>query len=56
MRTIDNLLDKTQILNRYRKICGKKIIDELCAKAKKFADKHIVFITSTYQGGDVAER
>lgn len=55
MDSIDKLLSKTQILNRYRKICGNKIINKLCTRAKRLANKHMVFITSTYRGGGVAE-
>jgi len=43
------------LLNRYRKICGDKTIELLQSKANALAKKHIVFISSTYEGGGVAE-
>lgn len=42
-------------LDKYRKICGNKTIDLLQTKAKALANKHIVFVSSTYVGGGVAE-
>lgn len=42
-------------LKFYKKIVGEKIIKEIYTKAKKFQDKHIVCISSTHQGGGVAE-
>jgi len=42
-------------LNRYKEFCGQEIIDLLYAKAQRLAGKRIVFISSTYQGGGVAE-
>ena len=42
-------------LKDYRKIVGKEVIDEIYSKAEKFSNKHIVCISSTYQGGGVAE-
>lgn len=48
-------LNKTDLLNKYRKICGNAVINLICAKANALAKKHIVFISSTYEGGGVAE-
>ena len=45
----------TCILDKYKKFCGKEILDLIYARAHKLAGKHIVFISSTYQGGGVAE-
>ena len=42
-------------LNKYRKIVGKEKIEEIKEKASGIADKHILNINSTYQGGGVAE-
>lgn len=42
-------------LKDYRKIVGDEVIDKICNKAKKFSRKHIVCISSTHQGGGVAE-
>lgn len=42
-------------LKDYRKIVGDKVVNEIHKKAKKFSKKHIVCISSTYQGGGVAE-
>lgn len=55
MNDLDKCLNKRQILNNYKKFCGKKIINELCARAKKLNNKNILFISSTYHGGGVAE-
>jgi len=46
---------KSPLLNRYKKICGNKTIELLLSKAKALSKKHIVFISSTYEGGGVAE-
>jgi trehalose synthase len=43
------------VIDKYRKICGDEIVDHLFAKASKLRDKHILLISSTYQGGGVAE-
>ena len=42
-------------LNKYRVIVGDKIIDEIYLKAKRLQGKHLVAISSTNQGGGVAE-
>lgn len=42
-------------LDKYIKFCGKETCDLIYARAQKLAGKHIVFISSTYQGGGVAE-
>ena len=42
-------------LRDYRKIVGKEVINEIYSKAEKIKKKHIVCISSTYQGGGVAE-
>jgi trehalose synthase len=42
-------------LKDYRQIVGDEIIEEIYTKARRIADKHIVAISSTYQGGGVAE-
>lgn len=44
-----------QNLENYRKIVGDKVINKIYNKAKKFSQKHIVCISSTHQGGGVAE-
>ncbi len=44
-----------QNLENYRKIVGDKVINKIYNKAKKFSKKHIVCISSTHQGGGVAE-
>ncbi|RLI99893.1 MAG: glycosyl transferase family 1 [Candidatus Aenigmatarchaeota archaeon] len=46
---------KVRNLKDYRKIVGKAVMDEIYSKAEKFSDKHVVCISSTYQGGGVAE-
>lgn len=43
------------VLNRYKNFCKKEELDLICARACKLAGKHIVFVSSTYQGGGVAE-
>ena len=45
----------SSVLNKYKKFCDKETLSVIVARAKKLADKHIVFISSTYQGGGVAE-
>jgi len=42
-------------LEAYRKVVGDKVIDEIYHRAKKFRNKNIVCISSTHQGGGVAE-
>lgn len=42
-------------LSKYKRFCGKKTLDSIYARARKLFGKHIVFISSTYQGGGVAE-
>lgn len=42
-------------LNKYKKFCGQEVIDLIYAKARRISEKHIVFVSSTYQGGGVAE-
>ncbi len=42
-------------LKDYEKIVGRQVIKQIRAKAKKFSKKHIVSISSTHQGGGVAE-
>jgi trehalose synthase len=44
-----------EAVNRYRKVVGKETIDRMIEGANKFNKKHIVCISSTYQGGGVAE-
>jgi trehalose synthase len=48
-------MPRSKILEKYKRFCGKKTLDEIKTKAQKLAGKHIVFISSTYQGGGVAE-
>ncbi len=42
-------------LNNYSAIVGQKVINRIKKKAKKFRSKNIVAISSTHQGGGVAE-
>ena len=42
-------------LKEYRKIVGEEIIEKIHEKAKKLFKKHIVCVSSTHQGGGVAE-
>ncbi|MDP2946940.1 MAG: glycosyl transferase family 1, partial [Nanoarchaeota archaeon] len=42
-------------LEKYKKIVGTGVVEEINKKAKKFLNKRIVCISSTYQGGGVAE-
>jgi trehalose synthase len=44
-----------EAVNKYRKVVDKHTISQLIDRAEKFKDKHIVCISSTYQGGGVAE-
>ncbi len=46
---------KVRNLKDYRRIVGKAVMDEIYLKAEKFSGKHVVCISSTYQGGGVAE-
>lgn len=39
----------------YRDIVGDEVIHKIFKKARKFSQKHIVHINSTYQGGGMAE-
>ncbi len=42
-------------LKKYRKIVGDRVIDDIYRKTEKLKGKHIVYISSTHQGGGVAE-
>ncbi len=42
-------------LKDYQQIVGSEVIEKLRQQAKKFKNKHIVCISSTRQGGGVAE-
>jgi len=42
-------------LKDYKRIVGKDVVEAIHKEAEKFSDKHIVCISSTYQGGGVAE-
>jgi len=42
-------------LKCYRKVAGESVINEILYKAEKLSVKHIVCISSTHQGGGVAE-
>jgi len=42
-------------LDDYREIVGDEVISEIYRKARTLAGKHILHISSTYQGGGVAE-
>jgi trehalose synthase len=46
---------KTNNISSYARIVGKSEIESIHAEAEKLADKHIICINSTYQGGGVAE-
>ena len=46
---------KINNISRYAKIVGKKELENIHTEAEKLADKHIICINSTYQGGGVAE-
>ena len=39
----------------YRKIVGDEVVDRIHAEAEKLSGRHIVNVSSTYQGGGVAE-
>ena len=43
------------IIENYRRIAGRKVLNNLYQKADKVKGKHILCISSTYQGGGVAE-
>jgi len=42
-------------LEKYKKIVGEEIVEKIYKKAKKLLKKNIVCISSTNQGGGVAE-
>ncbi len=42
-------------LKNYQKIVGPEVIQKICQKAKRFNKKHFVCVSSTHQGGGVAE-
>jgi len=42
-------------LKNYRKIVGDDVVEDIYKKASKLSGKHIVYISSTHQGGGVAE-
>jgi len=42
-------------LSKYKRIVGEEVINTIYKKAKKLSNKHIVCISSTHQGGGVAE-
>lgn len=42
-------------LQKYRKIVGDEIVNKIFLKAERFQGKHIVAVSSTHQGGGVAE-
>jgi trehalose synthase len=42
-------------LEDYRRVAGDEIVDGLYEKAESLSGKHIVCVSSTYQGGGVAE-
>lgn len=42
-------------LKDYKKIVGRQVMNEIKKKAEKFSGKHIVCISSSHQGGGVAE-
>jgi trehalose synthase len=46
---------KINNISSYAKIVGKTEIESILTEAEKLADKHIICINSTYQGGGVAE-
>ena len=39
----------------YAKVVGPEVVAEICRRAKKFENKRIVCVSSTHQGGGVAE-
>jgi len=42
-------------IDEYREIVGDEILSQIFAKARRLSNKHILHISSTYQGGGVAE-
>ncbi|MBN2251864.1 MAG: glycosyltransferase [Candidatus Altiarchaeota archaeon] len=42
-------------LQSYKRIAGPAVVEEIRKRAEKFSDKHVVCVSSTYQGGGVAE-
>jgi len=42
-------------IDEYREIIGDEAIADIFRKARKLSSRHIVNISSTYQGGGVAE-
>lgn len=46
---------KQKNLTQYKAIVGDAIVDEIYENASHLKDKHVVCISSTYQGGGVAE-
>lgn len=42
-------------LRRYERIVGKEVMDGIHEKVKGISEKHILCVSSTYQGGGVAE-
>jgi trehalose synthase len=46
---------KINNISSYARIVGEREIENIHAEAEKLADKHIICINSTYQGGGVAE-
>jgi trehalose synthase len=46
---------KINNISSYSRIVGKTELENIHAEAEKLADKHIICINSTYQGGGVAE-
>ena len=42
-------------IKKYRKILGDEVINNLCSKAEKISDKHILTINSTYIEGGITE-
>ena len=46
---------KQKNMNLYKAIVGEETVDKIYEKSSRLKDKHIVCISSTYQGGGVAE-
>jgi trehalose synthase len=42
-------------IDEYREIVGDEVLSQIFAKARRLSNKHILHISSTYQGGGVAE-
>lgn len=42
-------------LKKYKKIVGEEVMENIYEKAKKLSNKHIICVSSTHQGGGVAE-